>query len=213
MNQYPIIMYITLFSTLVPISVGIPRIKILHRGMDILLCYLIFAFVADNSLTWFIKGYQFALALTHVYFLIEFIFIISIITVWQELRRVKIFFLALMLFYILFWIIAKFTFEPTSGLYAVTASASQVLLALSAGYTLFIVIGDRTQSLMNNFRFWVLLSFVVYYTGTLLVIALRGILIQSSLETVISVNYIDWVLKIVFNILFAIGFLCPQTQT
>jgi hypothetical protein len=119
----------------------------------------------------------------------------------------------LMLFYMLFWIIAKFTFEPTSGLYAVTASTSQVLLALSAGYTLFIVIGDRTQSLMNNFRFWVLLSIVVYCAGTLLVIALRGILIQSSLETVFRVNYIDWVLKIVFNILFAIGFLCPQTQT
>jgi len=144
---------------------------------------------------------------------VEYIFIMSILYIWQESRWVKRFFQALILIYILFWIIAKFTFEPLSGLYSITATTSQVLLTLGAGYTLFVVMGNREQPLINNYRFWVLLSFVIYYAGTLLIIALRGILIHYSLEKFFLAASIDWSLKIIFNILFAIGFLCSQTQT
>ncbi len=213
MIQYPPLMYISIFSPVLPLGVGISRIKILHRGMNILLYYLIFAFAADMYLIWFARGYQFTLGLYHVYYIVEFLFIISIVAVWQESPRMKRIFQTVMLLYILFWIIAKVTFEPLTGLYSVTASASQVLLTLCAGYTLFVVIGNRMQSLMNHDRFWILLSFVVYYAGTLLVIALRGIIIQYSRETLFLVNSIDWSLKILFNTFFTIGFLCPQTQT
>ena len=213
MNQYPLLIYIALFSTVLPIGVGISKIKFLHRGTYILLFYLIFAFAADICFIWFIRGYQLTLGLHHAYYLIEYIFIMSIVTVWQESRRIKKLFQVLMLLYVIFWIIAKVTFEPLNGLYSVTASASQVLLTLCAGYTLFVVMGNRMLPLTNHHRFWMLLSFVVYYAGTLLVIALRGILIHYSAETLVLVNSIDWSLKILFNILFAIGFLCPQTQT
>jgi hypothetical protein len=212
MSRYPLLAYISLFSIILPIGIGIPRIKILHRGMTILLLYLVFAFAADIYLIWFARGYQFALGLHHVYFLIEYIFIMSIITVWQESLKMKTLFQALLLIYILFWIIAKVTFEPLNGLYSVTACTSQVLLTLCAGYTLFVVIGNRSQPLINHYRFWGLLSFVVYYAGTLLVIALRGILLHYSIETLFLVSSIDWSIKILFNILFAIGFLCPQNQ-
>ena len=112
---------------------------------------------------------MFTLGLVHLYYLIEYIFIMSIIAIWQESHKMKRLFQALMLIYILFWIIAKVTFEPLNGLYSVTASTSQVLLTLGAGYTLFIVIGNRMQPLISDYRFWVLLSFVIYYAGTLLI--------------------------------------------
>jgi hypothetical protein len=181
--------------------------------MKILFYYLIFAISIDIFLAWIVKGRQLQMGFVHGYYLVEYAFIISIIMVWQESHRMKRFFQALMLLYILFWIIAKFTFEPLSGLYSITATTSQVLLTLSAGYTLFIVIGNRVQPLTKDYHFWVLLSCVVYYTGTLLTIALRGILIQYSLDKFFLFTSLDWSLKILFNILFAIGFLCPQTQT
>ncbi len=213
MNPYPLLTYISIFSSVLPIGVGISKIKVLHREMYIILFYLIFAFAADIYFIWFVRGYQFALGLHHAYYLIEYIFIMSIVTFWQESRRIKKLFQVLMLLYVIFWIIAKFTFEPLNGLYSVTACASQVILTLGAGYTLFIVIGNRTQSLINNHRFWILLSCVIYYAGTLLIIALRGILIHFSVENFLLVSSIDWSLKVLFNVLFAIGFLCPQTQT
>jgi len=213
MNRYPLLTYISIFSVILPIGVGISRIKILQRGMYILFFYLIFALAADIYLLWFVSGYQFALGLYHVYYLIEYIFIMSIIIVWQESLKMKRLFQTLMLLYILFWGYAKVTFEPLNGLYSIIASTSQVLLVISAEITLFIFIRDRMQPIMNHYRFWVLLSFVIYYVGTLLVIASRGILLHYSIETLFLVSSIDWNLKILFNILFAIGFLCPQTQT
>jgi hypothetical protein len=206
-------MYISIFSAVLPIGVGISRIKFLHRGMKVLLFYLIFALSADIYLIWFSSGYQFTLGLFHVYFLIEYIFIMSIIIVWQESHRTKIFFQALMLLYILFWIIAKITFEPLNGLYSFVAGTSQILLLIGAEITLFIIIRDRMQPIINHYRFWVLLSFVIYYTGTLLIIISRGILLHYSISILFLFHSIDWSLKILFNILFAIGFLCPQTQT
>ena len=213
MNQYPLLVYIALFSSVLPIGVGFSKINVLQHGLKILFFFLVFTFVADVYFLRFVRGYQFTLGLHHVYYLVEFLFIISIITVWQDSQRMMRIFQVLMVFYILFWIFAKFTFEPLNGLYSVTASASQVLLTLSAGYTLFVVIGNRLQPLMNYHRFWILLSFVVYYAGTLITIALRGILIHYSKENLVLVTSIDWNLRILFNILFTIAFLCPQTKT
>jgi hypothetical protein len=206
-------MYISLFSVILPIGVGISRIKTLHRGMIILLLFLLFAFTADIYLVWFARGYQFTLGLYHIYYLVENIFIISIISVWQESRRMKRLFQALMLLYILFWIIAKLTFEPLNGLYSFTASTSQILLIIGAQITLFFIVGNQIQPIINDYRFWVLLSFVVFYAGTLLTIASRGILINYSLDIIYLASNIDWSLKIIFNILLTKGFLCPQTRT
>ena len=212
MNQYPLITYISILSTIIPVSVGITKISIFHRAMKILFIYLLFALAADVFLMWFAKGRQFQIGFIHFYFIIEYIFIMSILFLLQEINSMKRIFQTLLLLYIIFWIIAKITFEPLSGLYSITATTSQVILSLGAGYTLFIALGNREQSLKINYRFWVLLSFVIYYAGNLLTIALRGILIQYSLEKLFLVASIDWSLKIIFNVLFAIGFLCPQTQ-
>ncbi|MGD1043780.1 MAG: hypothetical protein ABR936_00480 [Bacteroidota bacterium] len=181
--------------------------------MKILFFFLVTSFVADNILIWFFQRHPYRLGIIHAYFLMEYIFIISIISIWQESHWMRRIFQALILLYILFWIVAKLTFEPLSGSFSLTASISQVILSLGAGYTLFVVIGNRIQTLIHYDRFWVLLSFVIYYAGTLLFIALREILIHYSIETFFFVNSIDWSLKILFNVLFVKGFLCPQTQT
>jgi hypothetical protein len=213
MRHYPFLTYLSIYTVIIPIGVGISRIKILHRGMKILLLFLMSAFVTDNYLIWFARGYQFTLGLHHVYYLIEFIFIISIVTVWQESVKMKRLFYALTILYILFWVIAKFTFEPLSGLYSFIATTSQVLIVIGAEFTLFVVVENRMQPVINDYRFWVLLSFILYYAGTLMVVTSRGIFVQYPIETIIIIVSIDWSLKIIFNILFAIGFLCPQTQT
>ncbi|MGD0589486.1 MAG: hypothetical protein ABSA44_01645 [Bacteroidota bacterium] len=180
--------------------------------MKILFYYLTAAFAADIFLMWFVRGHQLQVGLVHTYYLVEYLFIISIISVWQESHRMKRLFQVLLLLYILFWIIAKVTFEPLNGLYSLTASVSQVILALSAGYTLFVVIGNRLQPLVSHQRFWVLLSFVIYYAGTLTFYALLGILVHYSSKDMLLAVSINWSLKILFNILLTIGFLCPQTQ-
>jgi hypothetical protein len=213
MFQYPILAFVSLFSTAIPILAGIYRLGSIDRAMRILIVYLIFALSFDIVTIWLIKGYSVNLGLYHIYFLVEYMFIMSIIFFWQESHKMKRLFQTLLLLYVLFWFCAKATFEPFNGLYSLTASVSQVVLTLSAGYTLFMVIGNRMQPLINQQRFWVLLSFVIYYMGTLMLIALQGMFFHYSIEYVFLIGYFNWSLKILFNILLTIGFLCSQTQS
>jgi hypothetical protein len=212
MVRYPILAYVALFSSVLPLFIGAYRLRLVSRGLKILVLYLTIGLTIDIITMWFITNYQIHLGFMHFYYLVEYIFIMSIIFSWQESSKIKSLFQTLLLLYVLFWFCAKFTFEPLNGLYSLTASISQVVLALSAGYTLFIVLGNRVQPLFNHQRFWVLLSFVIYYTGTLMLIALQGILVHYSREDLFLTASINWSLKILFNILFTIGFLCPQTQ-
>ncbi len=212
MNHYPIFAYVSLFSPVLPILVGIYWLRVINREMKILVLFLIIALGIDIISAMFIRDYSVMLSLMHIYILIEFLFVMYIISSWQESEKMKMLFRVLLLLYVLFWFCAKFTFEPFNGLYSLTASVSQVILALSAGYTLFMVIGNRMQPLINQQRFWVFLSFVIYNTGTLTFIALQGILVHYSISDLFIAGSINWSLKILFNILFTVGFLCPQTQ-
>ena len=212
MIQYPILTYVSIFSRVLPILSGILKVRSKNREMVILILYLVIGFIADIFSMWFIKNYWVDLGLWHINVLVEYILLMSIIYFWQETQMMKKLFMMILWLYIIFWLCAKFTFEPLNGLYSITANVSQVILALSAGYTLFVVIGNREQPLLSNPRFWVLLSFVFYCIGTLMPIVLVGVLFKQSGEAPIPIWSITWVVIIISNILFAIGFLCPQTQ-
>jgi hypothetical protein len=212
MVRYPILAYVAIFSSVLPLLIGVYRLRLASRELKILMFYLTIELTINIVTMWFITGYRINLGLMHFYYLVEYIFIMSIIIYWQESSGMKRLFQILLLLYVLFWFCAKFTFEPINGLYSLTASVSQVLLALGAGYTLFVVMGNRVQPLISHQRFWVLLSFVLFYAGTLTFIALQGILVHYSKADLFLAASINWNLKILFNILFTIGFLCPQTQ-
>jgi glycosyltransferase involved in cell wall biosynthesis len=213
MNPYPLLTFIALFSTSLPLCVGVFKISRVDRGMKILFLYLVFNFAANIYLMWFARGRQVHIGFTHVYYLVEYLLIMIIMYNWLESRKEKRFFQALILFYILFWTIAKVTFEPLNGLYSYIGTISQILLTSCAEYTLFLVVRTQMQPIINLDRFWVLLSFVIYYAGTLFTIASRGILIHFPIKIFIIFASIDWSLKIIFDILFTIGFLCPRTRT
>ena len=205
-------MYISLFSPAIPIFAGSYRIKIINHEIKMLVLYLTIGLAVDILSTWFIRDARLDLGLWHTYIIIEYIFVMFIFISMQEVHKVKRLFQIVFVLYILFWFCAKFTFEPFNGSYSITSSISRVILALSAGYTLFIVIGNRVQPLLSDHRFWVLLSFVFFYLGTIMPVALISIFFNQPGEASFSIASINWALSIVANILFTIGVLCPQTQ-
>jgi hypothetical protein len=212
MNRYPILAYISIVSPVIPIFIGLFRSRSISLEVKILVLYLTFGFIADNLSMWLIRDAGLDLALWHIYIIIEYIFVMTIFIFWQEVQWTKRLFQILLLFYFLFWICAKFTFEPFNGAYSITSSISRVILSLGAGYTLFIVIGNRVQPLLSDYRFWVLLSFVFFYLGTIMPVALISIFFNQPGNASFSIASINWVLSIAANIFFTIGILCHQTR-
>jgi hypothetical protein len=211
MILYSILLNISIFSLVIPIFAGAYRLRVLSREIKLLVVYLIIGFSIAISVNWFTND-QWARKIVHVNTLVEYIFVMFIIYSWQESQKMKNLLKVFLWFYILFWFYAKVTFEPISGLYSITSSVSQVILALSAGYTLFVVIGNHVQPLLRYQLFWVLIAFVLNYTGTLIPTALAGVLFTQPGEALVLLYSINWVLVIFSSILFAIGILCPQTR-
>ena len=89
--------------------------------------------------------------------LIEFILIMTILSIWQNSKQTKKIFHVIILLYIIFWIIAKATFEPLNGLYTMIVGISQTIITVCAEITLYNVIGNRIQSIFNLNQFWCLL--------------------------------------------------------
>jgi hypothetical protein len=211
MTQYPILLNISVVSLLIPIFAGVYRLKILSRELKLLVIYIFLGFIIAIAINWF-TDQIWTIILLHINTLVEYIFIMFIICAWQESRKMKRLLNAILWFYILFWLFLKFTFEPINGLFSITSSVSQVILALSAGYTLFVVIENYTQSLLQYQRFWILIALILNYTGTLIPTALGDVFFSQPGEASILLYSINWFLVIISNILFTIGILCPQTQ-
>jgi hypothetical protein len=213
MKEYPILAYISIVSPIIPISAGIYISKKTNREIKILLALLVFGFIIDIFSLWRLHSYpQFGPILVHIYILFNYILVMIITYSWQESPRVKILLKTIIVLYIVFWFITKFTFEPMKGLYYFTANVSNVIVILSTGYTLFIVVDKRVQPLLTYQRFWILLSFVLYNTGTLMPAAIQGLFTKLPRSDVYLIWSINWIVAILSNVLFTIGFLCPQTR-
>jgi hypothetical protein len=209
LNYYSIIAYIALFSVILPIYFSFLRFKVLDREMKILLLLLLVGFVTDLLSVLFLRS-QFVPWLVQLYIPLEAGLVLLIISSWQTSQKLSKFLKLIIGFYIVFWFCAKITFESFNSTYYLTGTVSSVILTLTAGYTLFIVISERLQSLHRDKRFWVLLSFVLYYTGILLPVTLQSILVSYSKESFLIAWSITWILATFSHIFYTIAFLCPQ---
>jgi hypothetical protein len=211
MTVYSILLNIAMISLLPPIGMGVYRIKTLHREMKFFVLYLIIALITAVLVNWF-TGDQWTWIIINITTLIEYIVIMSMILIWQESLTMKRVMTVLLWVYILFWFTSKISFEPMIKLNSITLSISQVILALSAGYTLFVVIENHAQPLLRSQLFWMLIAFILNYTGTLIPTALGGVFFTQPGEALILLYSINWVLVIISNILFTIGILCLPVQ-
>ena len=184
----------------------------MDRELRILLLLLSLGFIIDCFSIWRILSSFSLHLLAHFYSLIEFIVVIYIFILWQDSKKTKKIFQFTGVFFFMIWIYSKLTFVPFTGLFSFTATISRIILSLGAGYTLFIVIANRIQRLFVTQRFWILLSFVVSFAGTLMPVAVQGFLFTHSKQSLFAAWYVMWASTIIANLLFTVGFLCPQKQ-
>jgi len=208
LTQYPILLNISILSLLLPILAGLFRLRTLSWELKLLVVYLLLGFIFAVVINWFFNN----IIIMHVNTLVEYIFMMYIICAWQESQKMKRLLNLILWFYILFWFFSKITYEPINGLFSITSSISQAIIALSAGYTLFVVIENYSQSLLQYARFWILIAMILNYTGTLIPTALGGVFFTQPGKDLYLLYSINWVLIIFSNILFAIGILCPPTR-
>jgi hypothetical protein len=212
LKTYPWLYYFALFSPLLPIIQSTFRGKFLEKEEKALVLLLLWGLIIDGLLIWLLKGTQASSFIMNIYTLIEFLLIMFIIYNWQSSKSLKKTIIGISFVYFLFWTIAKFTFEALLSPYYITGTISNSIIALCAGFTLFRIDYDNGTNLLKSTRFWILLAFIIYYSGTLVPIIVQGILYKQSREIFLLAWSINWILSIVANMLYSMGIFLKSKQ-
>jgi hypothetical protein len=213
LSIFRILAYISSFSLILPISFGLVRIKTQEREGKLLIVLLFLGMAADFISRWWLTSSALNPIPTQVYTLAEFLIVMIILLHWQESKKSALLIKILIFVYTLFWGIAKISFEPIYGTYIYTGSFSVVVLSIISGYTFFIILSNRDQSLLHQQKFWILLSFIFIFSGILMPILFEEVLFRHSEQAFQVAWTINSFLTILSNVLFTVGFLCHQTRT
>jgi hypothetical protein len=144
----------------------------------------------------------------HLSTIIEFLIIVSMFFLWEKNIYRKQTILILGCFYVIFWILAKSTFESLDNIDVYTSIVAQAIYIVLAVSLLFNVFKDAQISLKNDPRIWIASGLLLYSAGTIFVASLFNEILNAMPELLNTLWHINWILVILITLFFARGIWC-----
>jgi len=208
--KVPILFYIFLLIEILTALVGGFRYRSLPRPLRILewlIIVSIFEVIAQFTLG-YVKIHN---AWTmHFITLIEIVFVFLMYSLWIKQTQSRLMLLFCLSAFIVLWIISKFTFEPLSLLDGWTATIAMILQIIFSTLLLVDVVKESDIIWTDDPRFWIATGIIIYSAGSLFWFAFFNKMLQISPERLKQVFYLNWILSIISNLLYARGFLCKR---
>ncbi len=211
--HYSVLGYISILSQLLIIFIGLYAYRNLTFEFKFFLIIALLGFIVDFLSYWQYFSSRITPLFYQFYIPLEFCCIMFIISQWQRSKKTKQFFYILILGYILFWLSSKLYLESLFSYSYLTSTVATGIIVLSSGYTLFIVVSTRTDTLKRMPAFWFLIAFIIYYSGILLPTSLQMLFSTFQKNDFYILWSINWIFNILSNILYAVGFLCHLKRT
>lgn len=209
MTNYHIIFAVSSISTFLPFLTSIIFVKYIKVDRILKNCWLFWTVAAITEIivnVFTLHSKQSAL-ISHIYTIIEYNLIATILanlqtnSVIAELVRMS------RPIYILIFVIIKVSglenFSADTINY-ITRPLALLLLSAFALLTLQDLLSQMPANLTNNYRFWMLLAMVLYYSSSLVLFAF---MFTKDRNLLVALFKIHAVVNIIQNILFTIGVL------
>jgi hypothetical protein len=148
----------------------------------------------------------------HLATITEFIIIVLMFYLWETKIYKKRIILILGCLFVIFWFIAKNTFEPFDQMDVYTVIIAQAIYIILAVSLLFKVLNDTQTSLKDDARIWIASGLIIYSAGTLFVVSLFNVVNESMPKLLNVIWYINWILVILVTLFFARGIWCRVTR-
>lgn len=190
---------VAIISNLLPIICGLYWYTHVKKEFKLFLYFLMIAFIFSISvmLFWF-RGIN-NLFIMHFYTVFEFIFIVYVLSQWQNKIKPKMLLLITYIPFFIIWLIAKIFIENTTNFDHISSSLSSAIITVISAYTLLGLVKDWGKPI-ENAVFLIVSGFLIYFSGNLVLFALSSTVIPAS-----------WVihngLAIVADLFYAGGFL------
>lgn len=210
--NFPILGYSAVFSAFFPFLAALFRIRYFDRESRLL--FIMFSVDLCNTLIQFLlanAGIR-NLFLSHFYIPFEFLFFLWIFSRWfggaskPVLRSISVLFL-------LFWAASHVSLEKFTEQAFYTSLLSKILGAAVSIVFLHRISADSGQSILKDQRFWFLSGLLIFASGGILFSSLRTVIDKLPPDGLLVAYSAHWVILIVTNVFYAIGFLCKPLNS
>ncbi len=208
--ERPFLLYAAMVAPMLPIGVGLRKIKYLKSGMKVLL----FFFILDELLTaisyWLATYKSNNLWIIHADTILRLGAFGIAYSIWQTSRRARLVTGTLLGMFFVYWLWTTGYTSSLTQFENYSKSISKLLLAGLSCYMLYVLANEENVDLFLLDRFWIVSGTVVYATGTLFLAAFGSTILGFNNETFLKVWAVNWMLFIIANIVYTGGFLCSR---
>ncbi|MBA4313142.1 MAG: hypothetical protein C0417_10995 [Chlorobiaceae bacterium] len=200
-----------MFSSIVPLFLGLYYYGSLTREIRILVFYIAFVFVVEISVTFFVlKGIN-NLWILHFYIPVEYILLVIFFSYLQKNRLIQKVLLFSIPIFIIISIVNSWLLEGLTKFPSHSRSIESVVLIGIGAYTLFELSKNSVMSLLSDSRFWIVFAILLYSMSTLLLFALSNTLAIQPMHIYRLVwSLLNFDVNIISNFLYAGGILCQN---
>ena len=208
----PVGAWVTFIVSIIVVVVGGFRVRALSFELKLLLLFLGIVVINNIILIYWAYLKINNIWLFHFYTLLEYSFLAYILSSWQKTPMFRYGIRWSIGAFAIFWIIAKFTFEPVVSYDAFTATISRFLLIGFASLSLYELSKSTREKFYLESRFWISGAILIYSAGSILWLALSNVINSWPESQMMAAWTIHWILDILTNILYLGGFLCPYRK-
>jgi hypothetical protein len=210
--RFPVLFYAVTVIQGIVVLVGGFRYRSLPHPLRLLAWLLLFIFM------WSIIEWIFAshginnLWMSHISTVVEFVTVTLIFSSWLKFRYSHQMLFALLIGFVILWVISKFTFEPFTRLDGLTAVLSKILQITLSVLLLIKLVKESDSEVVwtQDPRLWVAIGIILYSAGSLFLFALFNKMLQISPVYLMMTWSLNWIFLIISNLLFARAFLCKK---
>jgi hypothetical protein len=224
--KYPLIAYLDLYSSVLPVTAGLYRwnqLKTNRFGAAFVFALTSIGAIAELGTYWMAINGLHTVWVLHFYHLAEFILLMCVFSFWKlgvknedggggdAFFQSSRFFRWSVALYSVFWLVSKWTFEPWDQPANYTLNISTFVFILISLFTLYRLVSQKSKlqdSILRNFQFWITAGVLIYFAGSALDFLFASQIFKLPPEYAMSLWTIHWSINVLANILYAYGFVC-----
>jgi len=203
------------FTTCIPLFFGFRYYKKISGEMKILVWYLVSSFVFETivNLLVLLSLSHNTLWISHVFPIIEYIFLVVIFSWWQKNIFLKKAYLWSILFMAAFTIVNLLFFQSVIQANTYAMSMHKLLLIGISAFALLELNKEGIYPLTREYRFWVATGVLFYNLTTLMLFSLANLVISYGRQFAEPIFMMNIALNVIMYLIYTKGFLCrPQGQ-
>lgn len=202
----PLSSIVSIFSGLLPLTVGLLFFRRLGKDLRLLIVLLALGFSLDVASIPFAIHRVSNIWLINIYFLVDYTLLTFVLSYWQDQPLVRRALRMSVAPVALVWLASQIALGSLSHFNFLTRTLECILLSVAAIYTLWqIGLSQTDLPLSRDYRFWISLSVLIYFSGTIFLYAF-GFLINTKLMGAAWVIHSG--LNVTANLGYTGGLLC-----